>query len=260
MSALALICLFGLHSPHAAGADKTVEFVPHTKYAGELRTKMLAFNKAFTASPALTETQASCPEAHRYIERVKERLIRASGLEAMVRQEDFPITVKIGCLDSKTPDAEMKAGVLEVSSGMLLLLAGEDEIAAVVAHELAHYTLAHDHQVLEQFHRLPPFALHRLEMKLEMDADAESLSLLANAGYDPYAALDSLQKVQEFMRERGMQTDERHPSLKERIGKLGARLRASFDRTPRSDDNVEAVKQELHGLLAHAEIAGPAMQ
>ena len=89
-------------------------------------------------------------------------------------------------------DASSTGTLIQVGDGFIAGF-GDDELAAVIAHELAH-TILHHRQRLEaakvsqglfaEFGRSK-----RLNARTEAEADLLSVHLLRNAGYDPAAAL-----------------------------------------------------------------------
>ena len=245
----AVIWLYGLFFPSAVAAESLVQALEHHAFSTVLRERMLAFNKQYLdLRPVLPIEHMPCPKAQRYAQRVLDQIIQGSSptLREMLIRADFSVTITVTCDIASLPDAEMKAGLLDVSAALILLLSSEDEVAAVLAHELAHFTLAHDHKGMETFSQLTPFALKRFRMQQEEEADAESLTLLANAGYDPYAAVEALISVRDFIRASQIRTDERHPQINDRIKTLKTQfLRGTFTRVPRRKDGFEAVKEAL---------------
>ena len=221
--------------------------VHHSEFPAEVRERMKAFNQEFARPQSLRAMgQTLCPKTQRYIQNISDRLISASNLRARMNSNDYPMTVVVTCSFLDFPDAQMKAGILEVSAELVQLLRSEDEIAAVLAHEMAHFTLAHDHTVLESWHGLPPFAINRLRMWHEEEADAESLVLLANAGYDTSAAVDALRAFRDYMKVNELKSSSRHPQLEFRIEVLSQRIsRTPFPRVSRRLEGLEIVKHEI---------------
>lgn len=105
----------------------------------------------------------------------------------------------------------------------------DDELAVVVAHELAHNVMRHrirldgagvDRGLLSGFGRNV-----RYFRQVEVEADLIGIHLLANAGYDPRSAV-SFWRKHEGTGGAGMFTSRTHPSWKKRA----ARLEAEADR------------------------------
>lgn len=69
-----------------------------------------------------------------------------------------------------------------ITSGMLLKLGNESEMAFVLSHEIAHYLLKHH------------LSLVRDERK-EYEADSLGVSIFSNSGYDGVDAIKALQKI-----------------------------------------------------------------
>lgn len=82
---------------------------------------------------------------------------------------------------------------VQLSTGVLGFVRSDDELASVLAHELAHNILRHRRRLdamgiqrgfLQQFGRSA-----RLTRESELEADRLGIRLMARAGYDPQAAL-----------------------------------------------------------------------
>ena len=81
-------------------------------------------------------------------------------------------------------DAGANGSIVRVTSAMMGYVADDGELAAVVAHELAHNLLSHRQ-------RLSGVKRRKMQAVLatEIEADRLSVWLMANAGYDPTASL-----------------------------------------------------------------------
>lgn len=110
-----------------------------------------------------------------------------------------PLTPVAGCLsDFRVEAVDRPMGMAEgrlvlISKGLAEFAKNDDELAAAVAHELAHNILRHrvrldaagvDRGLGKQFGRSA-----RLFKQTEVEADRLSAWLLAGAGYDPAAAV-----------------------------------------------------------------------
>jgi predicted Zn-dependent protease len=227
--------------------SRAVQFIERTRFSQEDREKMRAFHKEFVrAWQAPLPAEVACPQAQRYAQRILDRLIEGSRLRQAMQQADFPVQLVVTCGVADLPDAEIKAGVLEVSAELMLALPSEDEIAAMMGHELAHYTLAHDEKRLEIHSRLTFFSARALSIDHEIEADTEGLILLANAGYDPYAALGALKVIRAILHARRLETDAAHPNLDDRIRKLQQQITKSGMQTvPRRVQSLAAIQEEI---------------
>jgi beta-barrel assembly-enhancing protease len=88
-------------------------------------------------------------------------------------------------VDSKTAlDAGADGSGVRVTAAMMDYIADDSELAAVVAHELAHNLLGHR----ARLSRLGE-GKSRATLKTEIEADRLSVWLMRNAGYDPHAAI-----------------------------------------------------------------------
>ena len=108
------------------------------------------------------------------------------------------LTPVAGCISDFRVEANEKAGAVAdgrmvlVNVGLAEFAEGDDELAAAIAHEVAHNILRHrarldaagvDRGLGKQFGRSA-----RLFKQTEIEADRLSVWLLAGAGYDPAAA------------------------------------------------------------------------
>ena len=73
------------------------------------------------------------------------------GAEGTQLRERFPTALRVAVVESEAPDAfAAPGGFVILSTGMLSLAQDEEELAAVLAHELAHVTLAHGLAAVDQ--------------------------------------------------------------------------------------------------------------
>lgn len=77
-----------------------------------------------------------------------------------------------------------------IESGLLDLLNDDDELAFIVAHEIAHVILKHFGPDKEN-----DFSNKELRALNEKEADEMSIQLMINAGYDPSGAYTAIRKV-----------------------------------------------------------------
>ncbi|MGU3538762.1 M48 family metalloprotease [Methylobacterium sp. A54F] len=144
------------------------------------------------------------PAALRLLNEVTDRLVKAS---------DRPDrTYEVTILDSPVINAfALPNGRLYATRGLLALASDTSELAAVLAHEIAHVTLAHANARTElelrsqlvskvvadvlndpatgaQLQNQSRFALARFSREQELEADAVGVRTLAKAGYDAFGA------------------------------------------------------------------------
>ena len=179
---------------------------------------------------------------------------------------------RITILNSSSPNAfALPNGELYVTRGLLALANDTSEVAAVIAHEVAHVTASHalKRAELEKLARSLPEGLALNETNnaeslqflrasfsraQELEADEIGIKTIAKAGYDPYGAarfLSSMSRLSSFQTlsqaGRRMTFLSSHPATPQRIS---AALVAARD-IPRSD-TVEADRnhylETLEGL------------
>ncbi|WP_264050386.1 M48 family metalloprotease [Methylobacterium flocculans] len=144
------------------------------------------------------------PASLRLVTEVTDRLVRATERP----EETYAVTL----LDSPVVNAfALPSGRLYVTRGLLALASDTSEIAAVLAHEIAHVTLRHatartelalrsqlvskvvadvlnDPVTGAQLQNQSKFALARFSRDQELEADGIGVRTLARAGYDPFGA------------------------------------------------------------------------
>ena len=150
-------------------------------------------------------------------------LIRDGPINDYVREVACRVTgeycpdLRIYVIRNPGFNASMTAnGVMQVWTGLLVRVSSEDELAAVLGHELAHYTQLH---TVERFRRikssmssssfidlflgLPLASLASLSnimsfsREQEEEADLLGVRFMANSGYDPHAAARVWQMIVE---------------------------------------------------------------
>lgn len=83
-------------------------------------------------------------------------------------------------------------GEILFSKGLLLDLESEDELAAVIAHELAHVVLGHLKELKPQVGEKPELIMSE---EKEIEADRLSVTLMRGSGYDPLATMVVLRRL-----------------------------------------------------------------
>lgn len=193
----------------------------------------------------------SAPAAERFLNDVLARLAPASQTPT----EPYRVTI----LDSPVVNAfALPSGDIFVTRGLLALANDGSEVAAVMAHEIAHVTAHHAAQRAELektaalFTRVSAQVLDRPQegeqvearMKLsiahfsrqqEFEADKIGIAVIAKAGYDPYAASRFLTSLGRWSALRasliGLGSADKpdmmatHPSTPERVAQAMAEAR-----------------------------------
>ena len=202
------------------------------------------------------------PAAQRLLTEVTDRLVQASDRP----DQAYAVTL----LDSSVINAfALPNGRLYVTRGLLALASDTSEIAAVLAHEIAHVTLSHANARTElelrsqlvsrvvadvlndpttgaQLQSQSKFALARFSREQELEADTNGVRVRAQAGYDPFGAgrfLDALQRTMALKSGNGSAAEPdmlaTHPATAERIAlvtraarRIGAPGLGADDRAP----------------------------
>ncbi len=181
------------------------------------------------------------PGAERAVASVVGRLVEAS--------EDPSQSYRITILNSPAINAfALPGGYLYVTRGLLALANDTSELAAVIAHEMAHVTSNHAIErqqraeakelanriltnVVQDTERAraaiisSQLSFARFSQVQELQADIVGVKTLAKAGYDPYAASRFLKSMAEFSAYQTAQNDKSnapdflssHPTTPERV-------------------------------------------
>lgn len=145
-----------------------------------------------------------------YVREVGLRLMAATGrtdllLDLIITDQDYPEA-------SSTP-----GGHVRISRGLLAVLGNEAELAAVLAHEIAHAELAHGLQSFwSRVLDLEPD--DEVEQDQQLQADRRGVELLRATGYAPRAMPRMLRMLQKAMHAHGSRTDSRGDLA--RVGRL----------------------------------------
>lgn len=187
------------------------------------------------------------PEVQRYLNLVGQSVAQYSGSNyrwrfAVVRSEAVNAFA-------------MPGGYVLVSTGLLRLLTNEDELAFVLAHEVAHVARRHHYQVVQR-QRLAEQAARGLQAVsqdgdtarlaqasgqiyargldkgAEFESDRLGAEYMARAGYDPAAVLGVMEALQRFKGDdpRAALLFSTHPSPTDRLEAL---VQAGLDKMPR---------------------------
>jgi predicted Zn-dependent protease len=135
-------------------------------------------------------------QLERYVNSVAVRLLRHAPPQ--------PFDYEFRIVDQVVPNAfAIPGGKIYVSRGLLALVGSEDELAAVLGHEITHAAERHSAARIEHARRINPFAIGILRAasiaaygrENERDADRGGQILAASAGYDPNGIATFLRKL-----------------------------------------------------------------
>ena len=216
-------------------------------------------------------------------------LIRDESLNEYVRSVTCRVTgdycsdLRVYVVRNPNFNASMSAnGVMQVWTGLLLRVNSEDELAAVIGHELAHYTQLH---TVERFRLIKsslasssfidlliglPVAtmasigsIMSFSREQESEADLLGVKFMAESGYDPRAAARVWQAVvteegyAEAKREEPGIFSRTHPTSEYRIDSLNRVVETSYpdlaERKPQIDSHV-AMLNRYYPLLMEDQI------
>lgn len=212
------------------------------------------------------------PAVERFLDEVLVKLAAASDTPSQV--------YRVNVLNSPVVNAfALPSGDIFVTRGLLALADDTSEVAAVMAHEIAHVTERHalrraeiekdqaviskaasvidDQNRQKSFQSYAQFSLAAFSRQQEIDADAVGIRVIAKAGFDPFAAsrfLVSLGRATELRQSIRPGGDAKpdmmatHPSTPERVAKAVAAARA-IQAPGQGDTGRDRYLAAIDGLL-----------
>ncbi len=211
--------------------------------------------------------------------KVERQLARIVGALTLV-SENPKQTYRITILNSPAVNAfALPGGYLYITRGLLALANDSSEIAAVIAHEMAHVTANHGLQRKRREEAeviasrvaaevlsseiAGQKALARSKLRLaafsrqqELQADVIGVRMLGRAGFDPYAAARFLQSMEAYSRFRAGEADadpsldflSSHPDAPKRL-ELAIRHARAFGPQGTGKRDRDAYLESINGLL-----------
>lgn len=134
-----------------------------------------------------------CSKVESLARRLVTRLVAASNLDEAANQRPN-LDVGIACNVRGVKLTETKAGLIWLYPDFVLGLTTEDQLAAILAHEIIHYMRSHEEDLESTLESWMPFrenALNRARWDHEKEADRLAVLLLVAAGFDPEAAREA---------------------------------------------------------------------
>lgn len=203
---------------------------------GGLRTDdaVVSLNGAALAPPPAELAAIDQPAAYRPMAWADAKLraaLAAGPVTLGVLRNGAPATIAITGTPACRSRFELRPGsaygasadgdIVGITVPMLAFMADDDELAAILAHELAHNLLEHRRRLNEAgiqrglMQQLGRNA--RLTLETEIEADRLSIWLMANAGYDPGGAIRFWTRYGK-QRGKGIFSAPTHYRWKKRVG------------------------------------------
>jgi len=231
--------------------EKEAQTPEEEYYLGRaVAANILTIYKPYTQNTTLT----------RYLNNICQVLVINSSMPAIYN--DYYVMI----LDSQEFNAfATPGGHIFVTKGFVEAVSSEEELAAIIAHELAHIMLRHGMKIIEEmkfYNEMDSLAQQAAEIAgrrneenqrilafrnrvseyfdtmlkngysqaQEFEADKTAIELLASAGYDPRGLLEALEVLQKAQRDQQSGIFSTHPAPSERIA--NARQQIASIRSP----------------------------
>lgn len=171
-------------------------------------------------------------------------------------------------------------GVIYVHTGVLARMENEAQLAALLAHEMAHCICRHSLRVQKSLNNRPRYmaavqhavgaigvarelarllgangsiaAVNGYTRELEAEADRVGLDLMAKAGYDPRQALNLFEHLQQEIRDEDIKEPfffGTHPSVQQRIDNADRWLAAADPAEDSGAINSDVFRSRLDRLI-----------
>lgn len=208
----------------------------------------IKIGKAYAAQLEASMKMVKDPVVNEYVNRVGQNLVRNSDAKV-------PFTIKVVDADDVNAMA-LPGGFFYVNSGLILAADDEAELAAVMAHEIAHVARRHatrgqTRADIANIMTLPlifvgggigyaareaagiglPLTFLKFSRGFEAEADYFGLQYMYKAGYDPNAFVTIFEKLQAL--------DKKKPGT----------LSKAFETHPQTPDRIAATQKEIASIL-----------
>jgi beta-barrel assembly-enhancing protease len=208
----------------------------------------IKIGKSYAAQLEASMKMITDPAVNEYVNRVGQNLVRNSDARV-------PFTIKVVDADDVNAMA-LPGGFFYVNSGLILAADDEAELAAVMAHEIAHVARRHatrgqTRADIANIMTLPlifvgggigyaareaagiglPLTFLKFSRGFEAEADYFGLQYMYKAGYDPNAFVTIFEKLQAL--------DKKKPGA----------LAKAFETHPQTPDRIAATQKEIASIL-----------
>ncbi len=165
--------------------------IPKDKFSEKIR-RIIVTRRPAAINLANKGQVTACARTDAAIDRVVTRLLAGSNLK--IASEQTPaMTIGLACQSHDLKLPETTGGVIVIYPEILRGLNTEDQLAALIAHEMVHYLRSHEEDIETTLDTWMPFrenAVNRSKWENEKEADRLAAKLLASAGFDPFAAAE----------------------------------------------------------------------
>ena len=198
------------------------------------------------------------PEVYDYLNGLAQKIARHSDSQ-------MPLTIRV--IDS--PDMNvfsLPGGYLYINKGLIVELDSEAELAGLIAHEIAHIAARHGTRLATRKYawnmvsvpisyaagpagmatQLVPLTFKKFSRDAELEADLLALQYQNDAGYDPQAYLDALERWNSKEKQRNAHREKVQP-LFSWAGKIPFhhQIAGSFSNYPGTEERITKIQSEM---------------
>lgn len=210
--------------------------------------RQIAMGRDYSAQVESTTKMVRDPQITEYVNRIGQNLVRNS---------DSPVPFIIKVIDSDDINAfALPGGFFYMDAGLILAADNEAELAAVMAHEIAHVAACHaarthtrgrlmnmasiplmmvggpiGYVAYESMSVVMPLTILKFSRRFEMEADYLGVQYMYKAGYDPQALTSFFEKLKSL---------EDHKD---------SAIAKAFETHPQTADRIEKTEEEIKSLL-----------
>lgn len=267
-----ILFIFTTAVPHFARAGVSERYPFRIPSASELVHEDDEYEKEIYAREKLlfrssadelrADGSSRCPLFSKLVFKITDRIVESNDLRKYVDPDSPLFKTQVGCVNVTKGEGGPNSGYTGVflPASLSIAIDNEDEIAFVIAHEMAHIILRH-------YRVGPEYRKFKLTSEIwstqlgegsqaEKEADGLGAILVANSGYDPRAANESLCHTIRFIKDYpsyspclviDLKPDASHGSNHERFSRIESVLeKIGYGKSPgrtRSSELIDARKE-----------------
>jgi len=171
--------------PDGFGVTLVVPVSPAGRAGLRVQDRIMAVNGHDWTGPGFATTFLRAEQAQPELNRLELRIDRNGTPLTVTLTGDMGCAIPVRLVAQVKPNASASSGMAFINSGLEEALPQDDQLASVIAHEMAHVILGHSKANTDSTTRA----------RMERDADALGVRLSLRAGFDPNAAARAIEVI-----------------------------------------------------------------